>query len=207
MSPRAASTTSRATACCISRDVATGIVGGRELELQREAVQRPQPFRRRVVVETRAGLARRLHRRAHPDDEIGDDRIAAAPEVRVEVALDRVHVVLRGELARLAAERGVVGEEDARLDADGPRPAVGGDLRLRLRGARHRHGRAVEVRPIRTCPRRSPTRRRARTRPAAGAGRACRCRSWPRAGPWPGPPRARPAPPRAAWLQAGCAGV
>ena len=75
------------------------------------------------------------------------------------VALDRVDVVVGDELARLAAERRVVGEEDPRLEPDGPRLAVRGDLGRAGRGAGHGLRRAAEVVPLVHAPRRSPSRR------------------------------------------------
>ena len=63
----------------------------------------------------------------------------------IEHALHRVHVVGGRELPALSLEHRVVGEIDARPDADRPRPAVGRDLRHARRRVRHELVRPREV--------------------------------------------------------------
>ena len=116
-------------------------------ELQRVAVERAQALDRLVVVEL-ARRARGIDDRPRADDEIGDDRRAAAPPVRVHPALVRIDVVLGDELARLAAERRIVGEADPLLHPDRPGPAVVGDLGRRGGGQRRELRRRREVVPL-----------------------------------------------------------
>src|SRR5436189_73078 len=54
------------------------------------------------------------------DDEIGDDRCAAATAIRIEPALVCVDVVFRRELAWLTLERGVVDEMNSMLQVNRP---------------------------------------------------------------------------------------
>jgi hypothetical protein len=112
------------------------------------AIERAQALDGRVVIEPRARLAGGVHDRARAEDEIRDERLAAAAQVGVDIALDRVDVVFGDELAALAAERRIIGEKDARLELDGPDLAVPGHYRKRRRGARHRRRRPVQVIPL-----------------------------------------------------------
>ena len=113
------------------------VVGARQPYLQRVAVQRAQPRDRGVVVEMRTRLARRVDDRARADDQVCQRRVPAAAQVGIDRPLDRVDVVRRDELARLALERRVVGEQDSVAQADRPGLAVVGDHRHRGRGAGH----------------------------------------------------------------------
>ena len=113
-----------------------------EHDAQRVAVDGAQAFHVAVVVELAAGEGGLAHR-VHADDELVEEIEIRRLALRVEVALHRVDVILRDELALLALERRVVGEVDAGADAHGPGLAVGGDfrqplgrVRLRLRGPR-----------------------------------------------------------------------
>ena len=90
------------------------------------AVERAQALDRPVVVELRGG-ARGVDDRAGAYDGIGDDRRSAAAEIRVQPALVRIDVIRGDELARLAFERRVVGEKDARFHAHRPRFAAVGN--------------------------------------------------------------------------------
>ena len=119
-----------------------------ETQHQRVPVERVHAFDGGVVVDFGPGLAGRVDHRAHPDDEVGEQRFAAAAQVGVEVALDRVDVVGGDELPRPAAEGRVVGEQDPRLQPDGPRLAVRGDLGRAGRGVGDRLRRAAEVVPL-----------------------------------------------------------
>jgi len=74
-----------------------------------------QAFDWSVIVELGARLARRIHNGSHADDEISHDRRAAAPQIRIQLALYRIDIILRRELTRLSTESGMVGEEDLRL--------------------------------------------------------------------------------------------
>ena len=176
--------------------VGEGVVGVREPDADRVAVERLQALDGAVVVEA-PGLLRRLHGRVRPADLALDEEEPLAPQLRVEEALDGIDVVVRRELARLAAERGIGREEDAGPDLQREGGAVVGHLGQRrpccrrasraARGSRRRGaGRRSRAR---CCPRPRPTRRRGRAsiprwgrrcaRPCAG--RAARGRAAARA--------------------------
>ncbi len=112
------------------------VVRMREPQDERVAIRRAQALDRRVVVEPAAGLARRVHDRPGTYDQVGERRIAAGAQVRVDRPLDRVHVIGGDELARLALERRGVGEEDSLPQSDRPGLAVVGDRRHRFGGVR-----------------------------------------------------------------------
>ncbi len=120
------------------------VVGKRELEAQRVAIDRLQPGDRRVVVEA-PGLARPGDDRVGADEAAVDHLQRIRPHPRIEDALDRVDVIGGDEFAPLTLERRVVGEVDSRPDADRPPPAVGGDLGQRLRRVGHQLVRAGQV--------------------------------------------------------------
>src|SRR5205823_7018339 len=90
-----------------------------ESYLEGVAIERAQTFDGSIEVELAAG-ARRVDNRSGADDEVGEDRRAAAPAVRVQPPLVRVDVIVSSELARLAFECGIVGELDALRQADRP---------------------------------------------------------------------------------------
>ncbi len=121
------------------------VVGGMEPDLQRVAVERAQAFDRRVVVHLRAGLARGVDDRARADDQLGERRVAAVAQVGVEMALDRIHIVLGDQLARLGLEHRIVGEQDSLLHAHRPRLAAVGHLGHRLGGVGDDLGRRGEI--------------------------------------------------------------
>ena len=111
---------------------------------QERPQHRLQSRDRLVVVELRAA-ARRRDELVHPLEAAVEHLHRVRAHARVHHALPRVDVVVRGQLALLPLERRVVGEVDARLDADRPRAPVGRDLRQRGRGVRHQPVRAREV--------------------------------------------------------------
>ena len=129
-------TTSRAAAPTKLEQVAHArIVGLRHPDLQRVAVERAQALDRRVEIEL-ARLLRRLDDGPRAEDQVGEDRTAGAASVGIEPALVRIDVVLGGELARLALERRIVGEQDSALQPDRPHAAAVRDFRrLRRRSA------------------------------------------------------------------------
>jgi hypothetical protein len=104
-----------------------------QAQLQRVAVERAQSFDRPVVVELRARLACRIDHGPRAGHQIGHQCRSPSAQIGVEPALQRIHVVGGDELARLAPERGVVGEENAGRKADRPGLAAIGDRR-RSRG-------------------------------------------------------------------------
>src|SRR5262249_19096577 len=65
-----------------------GIVWLPELHLNGVAIERAQACDRAVVIELRTPLARRVDDLARADDQVGDDRIAAAAQIRIEPALE-----------------------------------------------------------------------------------------------------------------------
>ena len=107
-----------------------------------------QSLDRSIVVEFRAGLAGRVDDRAGADDQVGHHRVAAPAQIRIEPALHRVDVIVGDELARLAVERRIVGEKDARLQVDLPGLAAVRDLRRP--GSRHwrEPGGRIQVVPV-----------------------------------------------------------
>ena len=120
------------------------VIGLREPEPHRVAIERRQAFDRRVVIELAARL-RRLDRPLRADDlalQVPRERRAHA---RIEQALPRIDVVGGGQLAALALECRIIGEVDAGPNANGPGPAAVLDLRQRRRGARHALVRPREV--------------------------------------------------------------
>jgi hypothetical protein len=99
-----------------------------QLHSQRVAVERLQPFDLSVVVEL-AAFHRLGVELAQADDALVlERRQARALELRVVDALERVDEILGDELARLALEGRIVGEEDARTDLEGEGPEVFRDL-------------------------------------------------------------------------------
>ena len=116
-----------------------------EFDAQRVAVRRAQPFDLAVVVEA-AGLLRLRAQPGHAENAgTLEGVVKGALGARVEEALDRVDVVGRRQLAPLPAEGGVVGEVDARPQADGECAVVVADLRQRRRRARLERHRARQV--------------------------------------------------------------
>ena len=108
-----------------------------EANADRVAVERLQPLGLAVVVERPLGLQRCVAQRLEPDDAfVVQARVHRAAIDRIEEALERVDVVLRDELARLAFERRVVGEVDARSQLDRPGAEVGRHLGHRRRRQR-----------------------------------------------------------------------
>ncbi len=110
-------------------------VGKVEADADRVAVDRLKARDRLVVVEL-AALLRRCDEVLHADEATVEHlhRVRAHP--RVHHPLPRVDVVLGRQLALLPLERRVVGEIDARLDADRPGLPAVGDLGQRDRGVR-----------------------------------------------------------------------
>ena len=124
-----------------------GVIDGGELQPQRVPIDRLQPFDRRVVVEL-AGLPCRVDDRPHAEQQVGERGVAAALEVGIQPALDRIDVVLGDELARLPFERGVGGEQDSGRDPDRPGAAAVGDVGHGRGGVGHhprRRGEVVEL--------------------------------------------------------------
>ena len=107
-----------------------------QLDPQRVAVERLQALDLPVVVEL-AALHRLGVELAQADDSLVlERRQAGALELGVVDALEGVDEVLGDELARLALEGRIVGEEDARPDLEGEGPEVLRDLGHRLGGER-----------------------------------------------------------------------
>ena len=104
-----------------------------ELHLEGVAVQRLQPLDGRVVVEP-VGLARLFNRLGAAHDVALDLPELRSAQLRIEHALDRVDVILSGELALAAVEHRVVGEVDAGPYSEGIGKSVGADLRQPLEG-------------------------------------------------------------------------
>mmetsp|Transcript_91071 Transcript_91071/g.253552 ORF Transcript_91071/g.253552 Transcript_91071/m.253552 type:complete len:580 (-) Transcript_91071:1454-3193(-) len=100
-----------------------------ELELKGVAVQGLQAFDLAVVVEGLLGRHQGAAQLRQAEDlgVLEQVEVVALP-LRVVVALERVDIVLRDQLALLAAEGRVVGKVDAGLDAEGQRLVVGADL-------------------------------------------------------------------------------
>ena len=117
------------------------VVDASQPDFERVAVDGAQTLDRRVVVEARARLARGVDRRARTDDEVGQRRVAARLQVRVEPALERVDVIGGDELARLPLEHRIVAEPNAFSQTDRPAAAVVADLGQRRRRVwNHPHG-------------------------------------------------------------------
>ena len=112
------------------------VIGLLQPDADRMPIDCREPLDRRVVIELAVLLRRVEHR-------IGADHLALQvprkrrAHARVEQALPRVDVVGRRQLALLPAERGIVGEMDARPDAD--RPGTAAVLDRRQCGGRARH--------------------------------------------------------------------
>jgi hypothetical protein len=99
----------------------------REPDLPGVSIERLDALERRVVVEA-VLLARLLQQFVGTEDHPFDLREQRRGELRIHQALHRIHVVVCGELALLAAEGRIVVEEDPRLHAQGERLAAVGDL-------------------------------------------------------------------------------
>jgi hypothetical protein len=92
-----------------------------ELDLQGMRVECPQAGDRPVVVEAGLALHRGVANVLQTDDAELDHVLFERADVgRIDRALDRVNIVARLQLAALALERRVIGEEDAAGEADGP---------------------------------------------------------------------------------------
>ena len=112
-----------------------------EPELDRVAVERAQALDFAVVIERLALQRRRAHVVDAEQLVVLERGVARALPARVEVALDRIHVVGRGELAAHALEGRIVGEVD-------PRPQPHGEGLEVRRGLRHGR-RRVRLQPHR----------------------------------------------------------
>ena len=121
-------------------------VGLAERDAEGVAVDHVHALDHRVVVERRArgqGALAQLGQAGQAGAR-EDVEVARVP-ARVEVALERVDVVGRDELARAPLEGRVVGEEDARAQPERELREVGGDLGQRRRSVRHQAHGAREV--------------------------------------------------------------
>jgi hypothetical protein len=116
-----------------------------EADAQRVAVDHLQALDRLVVVERRIPALRAFAQRLQAEDVVGQQPgVGGAVQARVEVALERVRIVLGGQLARAAVEGGIVGEEDAGADLQGELAEVGRHLRQRRRRRHAQPGGARE---------------------------------------------------------------
>ena len=119
-------------------------VGLLQPDPQRVAIDRLETGDFLVVVELRA-LFRRLRELVQADDLVLHQPRPRRAELRIDEPLQRVHEILRDELALLAVERRVGREVDALPDLERVRLAVVGDLGQRLSGERHELGRTRQV--------------------------------------------------------------
>ena len=104
------------------------VIRALEADAQRVAVDRLESLDLRVVVE-RAALARRRQHVVEADQVALEHVDPVRPNLGVEDALDAVDVVLGGQFAAFATERGVRCEINARLDPDRVRAPLVGHLR------------------------------------------------------------------------------
>ncbi len=120
--------------------------GRAQADAEGVAVERANAFDLLVVVERRLAAARRIAQfRQAEQPGVLEDVDVFGVVLRVVEALDGVDVVLRDQLARPAAERRIVGEEDAGPDAEREAREVGGDLRHRRSGLQAQLQRPGEV--------------------------------------------------------------
>ncbi len=119
-----------------------------ELDLEGITVQRAHAAHVPVVVEPAARLERLLPQRRQVEDLLVFEPVELrALPARIVESLERIHVVLRGQLALLSAECRVVGEVDSRSYAYLERPEVFADRGHFGRGVRlqsHRPGEILE---------------------------------------------------------------
>ncbi len=108
-----------------------------EFDAKRVAVERANAFDLAVIVELRALQRRRSNLGQAEQLRVFQQRDVLALELRVVETLDRVHVVLRDQLASLTFERRVVLKVNARAYANRDGREVGRNLRQRFRSVRH----------------------------------------------------------------------
>jgi hypothetical protein len=96
-----------------------GVVGLDQLELQRVAVGCAHALDVLVVIEL-ARAFRFLERLVEAREAVAHEECVRRADLRIDEPLDRVHEIVRGQLALLSLEDGVVGEIDALLHLDGP---------------------------------------------------------------------------------------
>src|SRR5436190_5985664 len=109
---------------------------------QRVAIEGAQSFDCRVIIELHSRLTSGIDYGSRTHDRIGDQRIAAEAERRIQESLERIDIVVRNQFSRLAAKRRVISKKNSGLYPDSPRLAGIGDVRKRdgrvreqLRGA------------------------------------------------------------------------
>ena len=128
----------------VAQHIGQARIAAGQAQLQRVAVEGAQARGLAVVVERLAGQRLRAQRAQAEDLLLLDGRQMRALPARIEVALQAVDVVCRGQLARPTVEGRIVGEEDAGPDADREGLEVVADLGHGDSGRWPQHHRAGE---------------------------------------------------------------
>ncbi len=124
-------------------------IGHHERDAQRVTIECDETGNRRVVVDAATGVLRALRECVEPFDLAREHRLRRRPQLRVEHATDRVPEIRSDELARLALEARVRGEENARPHANRVDAVVRRDVGQRSGGNGNECGRRRErVEPV-----------------------------------------------------------